>query len=340
MEIYDMSVKAFISCRFPVVDTVKNICDMLKPEIEPYISKDVKHGSLPLKIKEKISFADCLIAIITEDGNSAFIQNELGIAFALHKPIFAIYEQSIDVAGIQPFLSTFIKYSKENISSIASDIISLKSAIATEIASREVVGSEDELLESLHENGIQGIYHDRSTAFIAFSTIWERETNINIIGSSIEGFKRGIGIEARELLLTKLKSNDNTNIKILLTHSSFAKYRETQEKEKNGYIVDQIKATTLMLEEIKSLTNSADRFLWKYFKGAPTCFMIMAGSFMLLNPYLYMQPAYFNFSMIVKDTNSPFDIFNHYKQYHFQRAWDHTTLSVQDSGVKTKKHQK
>ncbi len=324
-----MAIQAFISCRFPVDATVERICEMLQPEISPYVSTDIKIGSLPARLREKIARSDCLIAILTEQGNSAFIQNEVGIAYALNKPIFAIYEETVDVGGIQPYLSTFIKYKKSDIAGIARDISSLKVTVATEIATREIAGAPEEILESLSKNGVQAIYPDRATAFRTFTRIWQRENEIRIVGSTIEGFKRGIGIEARELIIPKLESDSKSTIHILLTHPSFAQYREEPEGEPRGYIVDQIKATNTMLSEIKDNGNMniGNRLQWKFFKGAPTCFMIKAGGFMLLNPYLYMQPAYFNFSMIVKDTLSQFDIYNHYLTYHFQRAWDHPVLS-------------
>jgi len=308
---------------------------MLQPEISPYVSRDVKFGSLPQRLKERIASTDCLIVILTEQGSSDLVQNEVGIAFALNKPIFAIYEDSVNVTGIQPYLSTFIKYNQCNVAAIARDIASLKVTVATEIASREITGPQEGLLANLSKNGVQGIYPDRATAFRAFARVWEREPHVRIVGSSIEGFKRGIGTDAREFIVLKLQNDPQSSVHALLTHTSFAKYREAQENELDGYIVAQIKATTEMLQDIRERTRAGDRLRWKFFKGAPTCFMIMAGNFMLLNPYLYMQPAYFNFTMIVKDTGSPFDIYNHYKQYHFQRAWDNPDLSTDDAGFES-----
>lgn len=328
-----MAIQAFISCRFPLNETVENICNMLRPDIVPYISTDVKLGNLPQRLKEKIGKADCLIAILTKMGSSAFVQNEVGIAFALNKPVFAIYEENIDVRGIQPYLSTFIKYKEGKEVSIAQDIASLKTEVLEQITSRGIAGSPEELLGNLNKNGVIGIYPDRATAFRIFSPIWNRESDIRIVGSSIEGFKRGIGINARELVFSKLKNDPCSTIHILLTHISLAKYREDQEREMSGYIIQQIKSTTSMLKEINDITKAGDRLKWKFFKGAPTCFMIMAGNFMLLNPYLYMQPAYFNFSMIVQNTNSVFDIYTHYKEYHFQKAWDDKNLSTKEAEI-------
>jgi hypothetical protein len=327
-----MSIQAFISCRFPPSEVVAQICELLRPDVTPHIATDVKAGSLPTRIKAKIGESDCLVAILTEQGNSAFVQNEVGIAFALNKPIFAIYEEHIDVTGIQPYLSTFIKYPTGDLASIARDITSLKLAITQEVAAREIAGGPDEILQQLTQNGVQAIFPDRATSFRVFTRVWERENDIRIVGSSVEGFKRGIGIEARELIEPKLRDNKRATIHLLLTHASFAQYREGPEREPKGYIADQIRTTAKMLQAVRALPGIEDRLQWKYFKGAPTCFMIEAGSFMLLNPYLYMQPAYFNFSMIVKDTKSKFDIYNHYHVYHFQRAWDDPELSTTEPG--------
>lgn len=328
-----MPVQAFISCRFPVEETVKTICKMLQPEIIPCVSDDVTFGTLPQKIRERIAAADCLIVIITSAGSSPFVENEIGMAFALDKPIFAIYERGVEVGGIQPHLGTYVQYHAEDIAAIATEIIGLKAAVESEISSRELGGSPQRLLDGLFKNGIQGIYPDRAAAFRVFEPIWEREHDIKIVGSSTEGFKRGIGIEARELLMEKLEKGDPAaTVRILLTHSSFANYREKQEHEIDGYIVAQIRATDEMLQELRKRTNAGDRLQWRFFRGAPTCFMIMAGNLMLLNPYLYMQPAYHNFSMIVRDTKSPFDVYSHYSKYHFQRAWENPNLATRDSG--------
>lgn len=67
----------------------------------------------------------------------------------------------MNVGGIQPYLSTFIEFGSEDVTAIAAEIVSLKSAIVNEISSREVGGSVEEILENLARNGIQGIYPDR-----------------------------------------------------------------------------------------------------------------------------------------------------------------------------------
>jgi len=328
-----MSVSAFVSCKFPPDETVLQICEMLKPDINPYISVDVKVGSLPHMLREKISAQDCLIVILTKGGSSEWVQNEVGIAFALNKPIFAIYEESASISGIQPYLSTFITYKESNVANSASQINALKATAKTEIDSREAVGTPEELLTGLRNNGVIGIYADRASAFRVFQKKWEREHIIQIVGSTMEGFQRGIGIPAQKLLTSKLKDDPQCKIQILLTHGEFAKYREVPENEPEGYILRQVKLTYKMLNSVKKDTNAEHRLQWRYFKGAPTCFMIIAGKFMLLNPYLYMKSAIHNFAMIVQKTDSQFDIYNRYQENHFQSAWDSEVLTSQDGGI-------
>jgi transcriptional regulator with XRE-family HTH domain len=196
--------------------------------------------------------------------------------------------------------------------------------------------SDKERLDNMNANGVISIHQDRAEAFRVFYPIWRVEPMIRIVGSSIEGFKRGIGIDAEGLLRPKLEEPEpkKSRIQIILTHAEFAQYREKQEGEDDDYIVTQIRDTTRLLEELRASTNAGDRLQWKYFCGAPTCFMIIAGDYMLLNPYLYMQPGYFNFSIIVRKTaQSVFDIYSRYELYHFTKAWNNPKLCVDDSGL-------
>lgn len=196
--------------------------------------------------------------------------------------------------------------------------------------------SDKERLDNMNTNGLVSIHQDRSAAFGVFYPIWCSEPHIRIVGSSLEGFKRGIGIGVEELLRPKLEESEpkRSKMQIILTHADVARSREEQEGEEAEYILHQIRATTRLLKGLRESTKADDRLQWKYFHGAPTCFMIIAGDYMLLNPYVYMQPAYFNFSMIVKKTKkSVFDIYSRYELYHFTKAWNNLKLCVDDSGL-------
>jgi transcriptional regulator with XRE-family HTH domain len=196
--------------------------------------------------------------------------------------------------------------------------------------------SDKERLEKMDENGVISIHQDRAEAFRFFYPIWREEPSIRIVGSSLEGFKRILGISAEELLLPKLKESDTkkVRIRIILTHADFARSREEQEGEKPKYILHQIRDASRLLKKLQKSTKAGDRLQWKYFRGAPTCFMIIAGDYMLLNPYVYMQPGYFNFSIIVKKMRkSVFDIYSRFELYHFNKAWNDPNLCIDDSGL-------
>lgn len=323
-----MRVSAFISCRFPPAEAVGQICDMLRPEIEPYVSGFVKSGSLPMILRDEIAGCDCVIAIVTDQGPSAFIQAELGIALALNKPVFAIYDEKVEVDGIQPYLSTFATYKSDDVASAAKHVVGLKRAAAREAESREISGSPEEQLRRGQKNGLVGVYRDRASAFDALNDRWNRESQIVIVGSSIDGLNKSVGVDARDLLRERLKKDDQVQIRVLLTHPSFASFREKPERVPDKSIAGQIRATAKMLAELHSQTNAGDRLRWKYFKAPPTCFMIVCGDFILLNPYLYMQPAYCNFALIFNNTGSVFDIYHHYYTNHFDRPWNDPDLSV------------
>lgn len=170
-------------------------------------------------------------------------------------------------------------------------------------------------------DGLLEIHPNRASAFQNFLSYWNEYDEIIIVGSSLEGFERSSAIELRDLLAQKL-DNPSASIQILMTSLDSAPLRDIQENETNGYIGKQIVNTVEKLIEVKQM-NCKGQLEWKFFAGAPTCFMMAAGPYMLLNPYMYMLRAYNNFSMIVVDTKNFYDLYNRYMEYHFLRAWNH-----------------
>jgi hypothetical protein len=324
-----MRFKAFISCRLPVTEEVRAITEMLRDEVQPLISDAPKIGNLAYNLKQQIQEADCLIVVATEGEYSPFVQNELGMACALGKPITAICKDTVKVTGIQEYLTSWITF--HDIIDCAKQIPDLKRTLLTELSSRFLVaGGPDGLLDNLNQLGILGVYPDRASAFRQFLRFWNDENEVVIVGSTLEGFRKCLGVDPRKLLGHKLKNSPKSYIKILLTHSQFVSHRERQEDAREGSIKSELAESHRQLSSIRQNCNAGERLTWRYFKGSPTCFMVSAGDFMLLNPYLYMQPGIFNFSLIVRNTGSDFDIFNHYKEFHFESAWSHQELSTSD----------
>ncbi|HKH44545.1 MAG TPA: hypothetical protein VKM72_07770 [Thermoanaerobaculia bacterium] len=332
-----MRFRAFISCRFPVHDDVRAIANMLEGEFEAYISEEPKIGVLAYALKDKIAESDCLVVIaLDSDGDSAFVQGEIAMAHTLGKPVVAICREGVEIGGILPQLCTWATF--KDLRDCSVQIPRLKEEIIGKLSSAFLIpGGPQALLASASKLGILGVYPSRAAAFLEFFRFWEQGHEISIVASTLEGFRKGLGIDPRELLGKKLQASADTKIRLLLTHPEFISYREKQEGAENGVIKSELKRCRQELVKIRKSHRARERLTWRFFKGAPTCFMIATGDFMLLNPYLYMQPGIFNFSLLLRNTGSDIDIYRRYKKYHFEDAWAHPTLSAEDRLVKISK---
>jgi hypothetical protein len=70
--------------------------------VDSYIAeRDWQPGvSLPDKVRNEIAKADCLVAFWTEGGShSAWVNQEIGAAYALGKPIIPIVEKGLSLTG-------------------------------------------------------------------------------------------------------------------------------------------------------------------------------------------------------------------------------------------------
>jgi hypothetical protein len=321
-----MVFRAFISCRFPVDEDIRAISQMLGGEFTPYISEEPKIGNLAHSIREKIRQADCLVAI-AKNASSSFMQNEIAMAYGMGKPVVAIYHEEVVVDGILPSLCTWVSF--KDLRDCSEKIPHLKRVLIDKLNSDFLLsGGPEELFTSFSKLGILGVYPSRGNALNDFFRFWKTAKEIVIVGSTLEGFRKGFGIDPRELLGEKLQGSSDVRIRILLTHPDFIAFREKQERAE---ISKELEHCRKELAAIKDQAKAGDRLMWRFFRGAPTCFMIAADDFMVLNPYLYMQSAIFNFSLILKNTDSELDIYKRYKKYHFEHAWTHSELTSEES---------
>jgi flavin-binding protein dodecin len=60
----------------------------------------------------------------------------------------------------------------------------------------------------------------------------------------------------------------------------------------------------------------------RFWRGAPTIFLLFTTERMLANPYTYKSEAYQTVTFEIARTGSSEDIFSQYALNHFQRAWD------------------
>lgn len=324
--------RAFLSCHLPANNEVKSIANMLEREFEPYICDEPQPGQLPEILTNKIRECDCLI-VVALDSDSAFIQNEIGTALALGKPVAAIIREGVQLGGILRYLCTSITY--VTLEDCLARIPSLKDNLIAKLTSGfSIRGGPQGFLASADELGLLGVYHSRAAAFQDFFRFWKQGTDIAIVASTLEGFRKGLGLDPRELLGEKLRSR--ARIRILLTHPDFISYREQQEGTAKGSIKKELKRCHKELFTIRDIHAAEERLTWRFFRGAPTCFMIATDEFMLLNPYLYMQPALFNFSLVARNTGSELDIYGRYMRHHFEAAWNHPSLSLRKQELKKK----
>lgn len=322
---FDKVPLAFISCRFAPDEVVEAICNLLKPEINCKISTDLFLRPIPPEILRKIKESDLLVAIITLDkGDSPWIQNELGMAYALEKPILVFYEDGIDPAGFAPMVSEYIQFKRNDLGKLIRDKDRLIKGITGEVNERWQKMAELMTLEEQKRLGMVGIYPDRKDAFSDFSSFWDSEKDeICIVSSTLEGFRKFVGDAGSELLESKIRNG--CNIKILLTHKDYLGFRAKNENISESSIQSQLDETLKQINPLLSnkLKNTGTIEV-RWFENPPTCFAIMTKSHMLLNPYPYMRTAYSSFAVIVCKTERHDDIFRIYFEYHFKRAWENS----------------
>jgi len=119
-------IKCFVSCSFDNND--KEVLEFFKEFLiargmEPCIENRPSPKSPPEKVRLAIRNTDCLVAILTQkyelkDGTwkvSDWINNEIGQAYALEKPIIAFVEKDVKVNGILPYITTYVGFKRENL---------------------------------------------------------------------------------------------------------------------------------------------------------------------------------------------------------------------------------
>lgn len=166
-----------------------------------------------------------LVAIITsEAGSSSWIQSELGMAYALKKPILVFYESGVTVDGFAPMVTEYVNFDRTNLAALINEKDRLVKGIRTAVA--EGRRREDELMAFSEQKnlGVMGVYSDRKEAFLNFREHWDSEKDlINIVALTLEGLRRFVGDPGHELLETKLKNG--CKFQVLLTHPEHLRHR-------------------------------------------------------------------------------------------------------------------
>jgi hypothetical protein len=178
-----------------------------------------------------------------------------------------------------------------------------------------------DLLNRADRLGVEMIYFDRQEALTEFAAylklyVKKPDSKVYIVGSSLKGVLATVP-DFRRILYEGNPTTDllDKKLEILLTHPSYARFREHQENRAQGDIADEVFQSMRIIEEFK-LTRP------RLYKGTPTCFMIATEERMLLNPYPYETEAYKSFCLTVRNIASERSIYRHYFQCHFSQPWN------------------
>jgi hypothetical protein len=109
-----MAFSVFVSHSMRPVDLplLRGVCDHLSHHgIDYYLAeRDWRFGeSLPNRVQNAIARADCVLGFFTMDGEaSAYVNQEIGIAATMKKPIIPVLEKGADLTGFRSDLDYLV----------------------------------------------------------------------------------------------------------------------------------------------------------------------------------------------------------------------------------------
>jgi transcriptional regulator with XRE-family HTH domain len=170
------------------------------------------------------------------------------------------------------------------------------------------------LLQVIDEMGIRGVYYSRAEALAGFCPFIQQASSICVTASSFLGI-RAVAHERVSTLLQERAAE--VDFSILMTHPDVSKWREKQEGRRSGSIKIEIEET---VETLKRWGVKDENI--RFYRGAPTVFMIYTPTRMILNPYTYETEGYRTLTLEVAPTGNPNDVFSQYRDNHFRKPWN------------------
>ena len=185
------------------------------------------------------------------------------------------------------------------------------------------------LLKDVDEMGIRGVFHNRGEALDSFRLALEREVDaITIVSSSLTGVLRVATAKFAELLRSKACSV--REFRVLMTEPrEMSRLREAQEGRSGGSIESEIRENVARVVSDWKVRKENVRF----YRGAPTVFLLFTSERMLLNPYTYQTEAFKTLTLEVARTGFRDDIYSQYVENHFQRPWDSSNSLSYDETI-------
>jgi hypothetical protein len=77
--------------------------------LEPYLAGEPESKSLAEHIKAKIKESEALLSIITSK-KSAWVQNEIALAYGFGVPVYAVAEKGLELEGIVGLVTVSIEF--------------------------------------------------------------------------------------------------------------------------------------------------------------------------------------------------------------------------------------
>jgi len=173
------------------------------------------------------------------------------------------------------------------------------------------------LLEKLDRCGIRDVHSNRAAALTAFLPFLERaESRVCLVASSLLGVTR----VAPERVATALKSKAR-QLLVLMTHPDTSQLREAQEGRSPGSISSEIRESARTLRDW-----GVEKENIRFYRGAPTIFLLFTEERMLANPYTYQTEAFktvtFELAPVSEtDSFARDDIYSQYSVNHFENPW-------------------
>lgn len=124
----------FISCRFHNEDQA--VIEWFEKKLKSfglstYIAKSPEARTPPEKVRASILERDLLAAIITKTP-SPWIHNEIGMAYALGKPIIGFFEAGVHNKGLYPYIGDYLEFDRQDLDKSTNDTIHLANSVLRE----------------------------------------------------------------------------------------------------------------------------------------------------------------------------------------------------------------
>lgn len=186
--------------------------------------------------------------------------------------------------------------------------------------------------------GLERVFRSRSDALTHFGSVLRREIEKSRHGrglvyftcTSMRGFLATDAKDFHGPRLVEELIKSGCEVHIMLTHPETADRRSHQEKRPPGAIAGEV---TNSVTQLRTLGVPVENI--KYYRGSPTVFGIATSEAMLLNPYPYENESHRCWTVIVRKTDAPEDIYHQYFDAHFERPWSHAVPVDEVGGLIT-----